>query len=287
LENDLDDFLDLLENPDSLITSVKIKDIDDNFIYKLKKLSLLQALSLGVLDILNFNWKPELSSGQENYLFQFASFYDILRNATNLKNDIIILIDEGETTMHPNWQKRYLKYYLDFLEKNFKDKNFHLILTSHSPFILSDLPKDNVIFLEKDEKTSNCKNATKDVNINTFGANIHTLLSNGFFMKNGLMGEFAKNKINEAIKYLNQKALTEKEIDYCEDILSVIGEPILKNQLQKMLDSKRHINIDDISKKIKDMEYELSVLKKYQKKATKDELKDRAKQKYTKKKKDD
>ena len=41
-------------------------------------------------------------------------------------------------------------------------------------------------------------------NIETFGANIHTLLSHGFFMKDGLMGEFAKDKIDTAIKYLNQ-----------------------------------------------------------------------------------
>ncbi|MDZ7818513.1 MAG: hypothetical protein U5K55_07810 [Aliarcobacter sp.] len=51
----------------------------------------------------------------------------------------------------------------------------------------------------------NCINATDKVDINPFGANIHTLLSHGFFMKDGLMGEFAKGKIDLAIKYLNQK----------------------------------------------------------------------------------
>ena len=40
---------------------------------------------------------------------------------------------------------------------------------------------------------------------NTFGANIHTLLSHGFFMKDGLMGEFAKSKIDDVINYLNNK----------------------------------------------------------------------------------
>jgi hypothetical protein len=85
------------------------------------------------------------------------------------------------------------------------EKKVHFIITSHSPFVLSDLPKENVIFLEKDEKTGYCKNVTKETNIETFGANIHTLLSHGFFMKDGLMGEFAKEKINKILTYLTRK----------------------------------------------------------------------------------
>ena len=33
---------------------------------------------------------------------------------------------------------------------------------------------------------------------------------------------------------------------YCEEIISIIGEPILKKQLQRMLDSKRLSKIDEI-----------------------------------------
>ena len=107
-------------------------------------------------------------------------------------------------------------------------------------------------------------------------------------MEDGLMGEFAKEKINEAIAILNKQGrLSKSSLAYCEQIISIIGEPILKRQLQKMLDGKRLTRIDDINNKIKDMEYELSILKKYQKKATLDELKDRAKRKHSKKKQDD
>jgi energy-coupling factor transporter ATP-binding protein EcfA2 len=260
-----------------------IANISDEFI------EIYQKLVLVGLDFLHFEWFPNLSTGQENLLFQFANFYSLtLDRISNrkLKDNVFIFIDEGENTLHPNWQKYYVKYLIEFFSKNFPQK-INLIFSSHSPFILSDLPKENVIFLEKDEVTGNCKNVTSTTNIETFGANIHTLLSHGFFMKDGLMGEFAKEKINEAIKYLNQKTLTKEQIDYCENIISIIGEPILKRQLQKMLDSKRLIKIDDIDQKIRDMEYELSILKKHQNKATNDELKDRAKRKYSKKKIDD
>ena len=92
-------------------------------------------------------------------------------------------------------------------------------------------------------------------------------------MEEGLMGEFAKGKIDKAIKFLNQDKLSEDELKYCEQIISIIGEPIVKNQLQRMLDSKRLSKIDTINQKIKDMSYELEVLKEYQSKIVKDELK--------------
>ena len=167
------------------------------------------------------------------FLFQFANFYNVIKN--NKEEDIMILIDEGETTMHPNWQKRYLNYYVKFLKNNFKNKKLHLVLTSHSPFILSDLPKGNVIFLDTyDEEESkkkypklkrdnlekgNCINVSEHIDINPFGANIHTLLSDGFFMEGGLMGEFSKGKIQEIVNFYNDvKDGTKKKEDYTKRV---------------------------------------------------------------------
>jgi predicted ATPase len=195
----------------------------------------------------------------------------------NKINSMFILLDEFEVGLHPEWQKKAIEYIIVFLE-NLKIK-FHLIITSHSPFILSDLPKKNVIFLEKGKQV--------DVDIETFGANIHTLLSHGFFMKDGLMGEFAKRQINDAISRLNQTKLSEDDIKFCENIIKITGEPIIKRQMQKMLDSKRLTKIDAVNKKIADMSYELELLKKHQAKFVKDELKDRAKKQYQQRKQDD
>lgn len=73
-------------------------------------------------------------------------------------------------------------------------------------------------------------------------------------MEDGLMGEFAKGKIDKAIKLLNQDKLDEKDLKYCEQIISIIGEPIVKNQLQRMLDSKRLKKIDEIEMIKKNMD---------------------------------
>jgi predicted ATP-binding protein involved in virulence len=155
-------------------------------------------------------------------------------------NDIkacLIFVDEFEIGLHPEWQKKTIQYIISFLEV--LDIKIHIILTSHSPFLLSDIPKQNIIFLDKDEN-GNCKvvDGLKDKK-QTFGANIHTLLSDSFFMEDGLMGEFAKGKIDKAITLLNQDKLDEYELKYCEQIISIIGEPIVKNQLEKMLHYKK------------------------------------------------
>lgn len=202
----------------------------------------------------NYN---DLSHGEKTIYGQFISLY-YLSNDSYRKN-YIFLLDEPEISLHPNWQKKYV-YELQRLLKQIQHKSFHILLFSHSPFILSDIPKQNIIFLDTyEDGTCKVVDGLKDKK-ETFGANIHTLLSDSFFMDDGLMGEFAKHKINEVIKLLNREELNQEDLKYCEQIISIIGEPIVKIQLQKMVDSKRLKKvdkIDEIEKKIQELQEEL------------------------------
>ena len=191
----------------------------------------------------------DLSHGEKTLFGQLLNIY--YNSIKSENNNLLFLFDEPELSLHPQWQKNYINEIYNLVKK--LGKNYHFIFTSHSPFLLSDLPKENIIFLEKGKQVYPFKDGKQ-----TFGANIHTLLSHGFFMKDGLMGEFAKDKIDIAIKYLNQKILTQDELDYCENIISIIGEPIIKRQLQKMLDSKRLSEIDVIKKQIAELQHELA-----------------------------
>ena len=94
--------------------------------------------------------------------------------------------------------------------------------------MLSDIPKSNVLFL---------KDGIPDYKMqeNTFGANIHSLLKNGFFLPNLPMGEFAYQKINEIFRKLNDNQFNEEDIEEMKQEISVIGEPYLKEQLLKLL----------------------------------------------------
>ena len=171
-----------------------------------------------------------LSSGEQHLVHTMQSvLYHILNvnsvhssEVEKIKYEYInIIFDEIELYFHPEYQRRFvfeLLERLDSLKKGThipKIKGINILFCTHSPFILSDIPKQNVLFLgdKKDFKT--------------FGANITTLLSNSFFMEN-LIGEFAKNKINDVIRWITQDK---------EDILKtirLIDEPILRNKLVEM-----------------------------------------------------
>lgn len=197
-----------------------------------------------------------LSSGEKalltiilNIMYQFQNISEERYKSIN------IFLDETEIGLHPQWQKRYISDILESIKPlNTNNIKINFIIATHSPFILSDIPKKNVLFINNGKQV--------EVDINPFGANIHTLLSHGFFMSDGLMGEYAKNKIDTAIKYLNKSELTDSELKYCEGIMSIIGEPIIKNQLQRMLDSRRLSDVEVIKKQIIELQKNLEKLEK-------------------------
>ena len=171
-----------------------------------------------------------LSSGEQHLVHTMQSVLYHILNVNSVHNStskntkykyINIVFDEIELYFHPEYQRRFVFELLERLDSLKKGGNIdnikgvNILFCTHSPFILSDIPKQNVLFLghKKDFKT--------------FGANITTLLANSFFMEN-LIGEFAKNKINEVITWITQDK---------EDILKtirLIDEPILKNKLIEM-----------------------------------------------------
>lgn len=74
------------------------------------------------------------SSGEKHIL------YTVLNIARYLKNNSLVLIDEPEISLHPNWQMMYIS----FLKQLFKEYNScHFILASHSPYLVSDLNPDS------------------------------------------------------------------------------------------------------------------------------------------------
>jgi len=181
----------------------------------------------------------DLSHGEKMIFLQFISiYYEVLNNT---EENFIFLFDEPELSLHPNWQKKYILELHNLLLK--LNKKFHFIFSSHSPFLLSDLTRQNIIFLDTDEE-GNCKvvDGLKDKK-QTFGANIHTLLSDSFFMEDGLMGEFAKGKIDKIIRFLNgENKFIDFPIEQIEKIINTIGEPFLKS---KLLDMYNRRFIDD------------------------------------------
>ncbi|MFY4817394.1 AAA family ATPase [Aliarcobacter butzleri] len=212
-----------------------------------------------MVDELEFDFIAENGSSYGSLSHGEKTIYSFYVNLINYnKKEFIFVLDEPDNTLHPNWQKNFINNMIGIIER--LEKKVHFVITSHSPFILSDLPKENVIFLENGKQVYPFENGKQ-----TFGANIHTLLSHGFFIKDGLMGEFAKDKINQVYNFITDNDTsfikTKKE---AQNIINLIGEPMLKKELQFLYDEK--FQIDDIDKQIREHEEAIEKLKSKKKK---------------------
>lgn len=160
------------------------------------------------------------------------------------KNNFLLLLDEVDLGLHPEWQRKWVHSALPIIEKIFENQHLQLIITSHSPILLSDIYKENVIFLTKD----------KDVSINqefekTFGQNIYTLYKSSFFL-NKLMGEYAYKTIEDTVEYLSAKISEKtlgkgnlyyeleenKKILTAKKIIDSVGDIIIANQLKELFE---------------------------------------------------
>lgn len=171
-----------------------------------------------------------MSSGEMALINIFSSIYKLLLNQT--EGNILLIIDEIDAFLHPKWQQDILTHIVRWINENekFKGMKIQIIFASHSPIILSDIPRDRIIYLSKLCKTVQKENLT-------FGANISKLFYDSFFMETGSIGAFAKHKIQKVINNIKgtEDDLSVQEMMY---IINNIGEPFVMQKLQRDLKCK-------------------------------------------------
>ena len=215
----------------------------------------------------NFN---NFSSGEKQKIYSVHSVIYHLRNLKSVQEiksvkdgenieliyykNVNIIFDEIELYAHPDYQKKFLNDLLIAINSIYQRyDNLNILFITHSPFILSDIPKQNVLFLEVDKETKKSK-PQNFKRMNTFGANITDLLADSFFINDGLIGDFAKEKINKTLNWLrikanekieheSQKLPIDKELKYTDfektkehnkKIIELIDEPLVKYQLKEL-----------------------------------------------------
>ena len=205
----------------------------------------------------------ELSSGELQMLHSINTYIYHLRNLDSLQDAsgnvkypyINLILEEVELYFHPEYQRQYVYQMLRQIEqvKLENIKAINIILVTHSPIVLTDIPKNNVLFL-KDGKP------VYVMQENTFGANIHALLQNGFFLEGVPMGEFANKKINKMFERLHKGEYTTDLFDE----IKLVSEPLLKTQLYQLFSLnkmpfgkyehllKRIIHLEEYIKKIEE-----------------------------------
>lgn len=205
-------------------------------VYDFYKILCLDGLNEDMIEIF---WP--LSTGEYNLLSLYSRLYEVYKSMEGDSNSIIILLDEGENSLHPRWQQQYVKSIIDLIDDLFDNVNVQIILTTHSPILLSDIPGDNVIYLDKNNKHTE--------NLKTFGANIYDLYNNSFFLDNsattGVIGTFADGKIKNIIEKLNNIEKKLYEIKEANENIEIEHKEKLKSQLKEI-----KIVIDFIGEKV-------------------------------------
>jgi len=211
----------------------------------------------------------KMSSGERQFLFYMSTILYHVRNLDSVVDDVEsvhynyvnIVLEEVELYFHPEYQRQFIDKLINYLKKSQfnRIKHFNIIVVTHSPFILSDIPQDNVLFL-KDGKNDN-----EVCDFKTFGANIHDLLRTSFFLENGLVGEFANNKIEELLTLLqgdnnSKKQWSTADVQY---IINTIGEDLIREALQELYDIRYQDRVtrrNELERQMKEIERQLSLL---------------------------
>ncbi|MGX7668925.1 AAA family ATPase [Flavobacterium pedocola] len=193
-----------------------------------------------------------MSSGEQQYIFNINTITYHINNLKTIKetkeneskirsyNDVNIILDEIELYYHPQFQKNFVMDIIDSiinLESLNEMKNFNILFLTHSPFILSDIPSSNVLKLKDGLPLT--KNGS-----NAFGANIHDILANDFFLNDGFTGKFSNKYIINLIEEINkiEKLNSEEEFDKYLIMIKIIDEPFIKYKLIEILENKKTYN---------------------------------------------
>ena len=178
----------------------------------------------------SFSWEG-LSSGESAFLSFFGRLFSIREKTKDCEN-LILLLDEADMLFHPGWQRNYINILHMMLPVIFPEKNIQVILATHSPLMLSDIPKQNTLFLKKDEDPERSKVIDGD---ETFAANIFSLFKNAFFLDESGMGEYSFNKIKRIIEQIHTAGSNKNDIlKYIE----TVGDPYIKDKLLREYHSK-------------------------------------------------
>ena len=178
-------------------------------------------------------------------IYHILNIKSVTNNRINYRN-LAIVLDEVELGFHPEYQVKFIHFIIDMFKRLGLSRylNFHFLITTHSPFLLSDFRKNNILYLEEG------KIVNKDSFLNPFCANINDILSQSFFLRDGFIGYFARKKVMELLNWLSKCTKENKvwTVDKAKVVADSIGEPIVKERLKNMINNKINVYAQDINK---------------------------------------
>lgn len=110
----------------------------------------------------------------------------------------LFLFDEPETHLNPSWRTYFHTYLENALNINEEDaEDSQIFLSTHSPFMISSLKKENVFFFERNE---NGLIDLKSVNEETYGASFDVIIKR-YFRLRSLISHSVIDEIREQLEH--------------------------------------------------------------------------------------
>lgn len=214
----LDEIIECLP-PSILDYTIYLKDSNDGKIIDYESMSsgelqLLQTISTHIYHVINLQ---SISGERPHY------------------KNINLVFDELEICLHPEYQRIFVKKIADTIKnlKLNKKSFFNIFLITHSPFVLSDIPRSNILYMETEED----KAKNKKLPTHTFAQNIGDMMYDSFFMEKTI-GDFAEEKLRKLIQKRLEKNSKKKQklmSDVEEQaVLSSIGDPVIRSLIDEI-----------------------------------------------------
>jgi AAA15 family ATPase/GTPase len=184
-----------------------------------------------------------MSSGERQLLYTCGTFIYHIINLLSVQDsnrvryrNMMLVLDEVEICFHPEYQRQFISRLRNMLAKFRFNKycSICIIIATHSPFILSDIPQQNILYL----KDGQCVN--DNVSINPYAANVNDILHQSFFLDKTFMGDYALERMQKLLSDIESygKKKINRNIEDLKKEINLIGDKFLKQQLTALLTYK-------------------------------------------------
>lgn len=171
---------------------------DENKVFRFERVSFSSQNSNEVVDYVSLS-DGEHQLGQLLGTFCMLSFPNVL-----------FLLDEAESHFNPQWRVQFISRLLDLPTQNGDRRGKSLatqqdcLLTTHAPFIPSDMQRDRVFIFSKKEEEGDIK--VKNPDIETFGATFDSIVEECFGVRPPI-SQVSRDEIDELMKSDDQKEI--------------------------------------------------------------------------------
>lgn len=199
----------------------------DNFIGTVKKpLKTKLPLSIQELTLSDEHGKQvtldDLSDGE-------AQFIQVLATAKVFSDEqTLFLFDEPETHLNPSWRTYFHHYLSKALDT--QEYNSQVFVSTHSPFMISSLKKEDVLFFERDEHG---KILMEPIGSQTYGSSFEVLIKKHFGLRS-LISQTVVEAVKEHLPKDDHQASIQDARKWIE---SNLGDSMEKAYLLRKLQS--------------------------------------------------